>query len=485
MVVPRLTEEQLAAAREIDLLSFLSAQRPGELIRTGSNEYRTQEHGSLVIRPDYWYWNKGGVGSRSAVDYLVSVERMSFIDAARAVLSTGLAKEPVFVPFKPRQRAVTKPERPTFLLPKAAADNSNAIRYLLSRGISLSVINEAVKDGNLYESRYQGSPVCVFVGRDAEGAARFAAIRGIGTDTKKDVAASDKAYSFSLQAQSPFCKTLTVFEAPIDALSHQTLGKMQGWEQGGHRLSLAGTSHVALEAFLDRHREIRCVVLHMDGDAAGIIGARRIKHRLAEDPRFAHIKVSISPARDNKDYNEKLMRYRTDDKEPRKEVSVMQDAINEKSLSLGARVAGITANELKRVIDKLMAELEGDKLNPLNKGSELKHGKMTMKQLAKHNAGLSSIELKDPNLRLLNTVMRQNGIDFSPVKDGKGQYTLFFKGRDADALTHAFNQYTKRATERAAKPSIGATLAAMKQAAKTLAANLDKVKNKDKGAPEL
>jgi hypothetical protein len=40
--------------------------------------------------------------------------------------------------------------------------------------------------------------------------------------------------------------------------------------------------------------------------------------------------------------------------------------------------------------------------------------------------------------------MKQNGVDFAPVKDGKGKYTLFFKGRDADALTHAFTQYTKK-----------------------------------------
>ena len=452
--MPRLTEEQLTAAKEIDLLSFLSAQRPGELVRTATYEYRTTTHSSLVIRPDYWYWNKGGVGSRSAVDYLVGVERMSFIDAAREVLSTGLARELVFIPFKPRERQAAKPERPAFLLPRAAQTNDNMTKYLLSRGISFNVINEAIRDGNLYESRYQGFPVCVFVGRDPDDTARFAAIRGIGTDIKKDVAGSDKAYSFHLQAQNPWSNTLSVFEAPIDALSHQTLGELKGFEQGGHRLSLAGTSHVSLEAFLDRHREIKRVVLHMDGDAAGTTGARRIKRRLAADPRFKHIKVSVNPARGGKDYNEKLMQYRTGKEEPRKEVSVMQDAINDKSFSLGARVGKVTADELKRAVDKLMAELQSGKLNPLNKGSELKHGKMTMKQLAKHNAGLSSIELKDPNLRLLNKVMRQNGIDFSPVKDGKGQYTLFFKGKDADALTHAFSQYSKRVTERAAKPSI-------------------------------
>jgi hypothetical protein len=485
MVMPRLTEEQLAAARDVDLLSFLSARSPGELVRTGTNEYRTLAHGSLVITPRYWYWNKGGIGSASAVDYLVKMEGMGFIDAAREVLSTGLAREPVFVPFQPRQRQTAKPERPAFSLPTAAATNDNLTRYLLGRGISLNVIGEAIADGNLYEGSHRGYPVCVFVGRDVSGEARFAAIRGIGTDIKKDVAGSDKGCSFSLPAQDPFNKTLSVFEAPIDALSHQTLGEIEGWEQGGHRLSLGGITHVALEALLDRHREIRRVVLHMDGDAAGIIGARRIGQRLAKDPRFRHIKVSVNPARNGKDYNDRLMRNRMGKEELRKEVSIVQDEINDKSFTLGAQVGEVTANELRNVADRLLSELKGDRLNPMDKSAELRHGKMTMKQLAKHNAGLSSIELKDPNLRLLHKTMRRNGIDFAPVKDGKGRYTLFFKGRDADALTHALSQYTRKLTERASRPSIGATLTAMKPAAKTLAESRDKVKNLDKGERSL
>jgi hypothetical protein len=413
------------------------------------------------------------------------MEGMGFIDAAREVLSTGLAREPVFVPFQPRERRSAKPECPAFSLPPQAPSNDNLTRYLLSRGTSLNVINEAIRDGNLYEGSYRGSPVCVFVGRDAEDKARFASIRGISSDIKKDVVGSDKAYSFSLPAQDPFCHTLTVFEAPIDALSHMTLGELDGWEQGGWQLSLGGTSHVALEAFLDRHREIGRVVLHMDGDTAGIIGARRIKRRLAADPRFAHIKVSVNPARGGKDYNDRLMHYRMGKEEPRKEVPVMQDEINDKTFTLGAQVGEVTENELKNAADRLLAELKVDRLNPLNKSTEVRHGKMTMKQLAKHNAGLSSIVLKDPNLRLLSKTMKQNGIDFAPVKDGKGRYTLFFKGRDADALTHALSSYTKKVTERASKPSIGATLTAMKQAAKTLAESRDKVKNLDKGERSL
>jgi hypothetical protein len=167
----------------------------------------------------------------------------------------------------------------------------------------------------------------------------------------------------------------------------------------------------------------------------------------------------------------------------------MQDEMSEKSLTLGVRVGKTTAKELQRAIGNLLAVLKSQTSKTTNnikgKSSELKHGKQTMKELAKHNAGLTSIELKDPNLRLLHQTMKQNGVDFAPVKDGKGKYTLFFKGRDADALTHAFSAYTKKVTERANKQTIGATLVAMKKAAKTLADSRDKVKNLNKGAREI
>lgn len=161
----------------------------------------------------------------------------------------------------------------------------------------------------------------------------------------------------------------------------------------------------------------------------------------------------------------------------------MQEEINDKSVNLAVRVGSIAADEIKRGLEKVMAELNGN-VNKIqaNKSDGLKHGKQTQRQLAKHNAGLSSIELKDPNLRLLYKTMKENGVDFAPVKDGKGKYTLFFKGRDADALTHAFAKYTAIATGRDKKPSITATLAAMKEAAAKLNIGRDKVKNKEKEA---
>jgi hypothetical protein len=305
MVMPRLTDRQIEAARRMDLLSYLSAREPQELKRTRPNEYRTVTHSSLVITPDYWYWNRGGVGGPSALDYLIKIRGIPFMDAVRDILSAGPMSRPLPVPLSQRPRAA--PKRECFRQPPKEGYGRNMVRYLQERGIHPDVIRKCVSAGMLYEGRYCGEPVCVFAGRDESGRVRFAAMRGICADIKKDAAGSDKRYSFCLRSDGPDSRTLYVFEAPIDALSHATLGLAQGWERGGYRLSLGGTSHVALTAFLTRHPEIRRVVLHLDGDRAGIENARRICAMVESDPRFRHIRVSANPARGGKDYNERLI----------------------------------------------------------------------------------------------------------------------------------------------------------------------------------
>ena len=162
--------------------------------------------------------------------------------------------------------------------------------------------------GLFYESRYNNEAVCVFVGRDDTGTGRFACVRGIAGDLKKDISGSDKRFSFCYPPDQPGSRHLAVFEAPIDALSHATLQKLEGWQWNGYRLSLGGTSPVALVAFLERHPEITRVALYLDNDLAGRVNARKIKTLLKSDQRFSKIRVSVNPPRSGKDYNEKLQR---------------------------------------------------------------------------------------------------------------------------------------------------------------------------------
>lgn len=197
--------------------------------------------------------------------------------------------------------------RKAFSLPWARRCATSAVSYLQRRGISPDVISRCFRDGLFYEARHHGEPVCVFVGKDEAGKAKFACMRSIAGSLRKDVYGSDKEYSFCYPPRNPDSRHVAVFEAPIDALSHATLQELKGWKWDGYRLSLGGTSHVALTAFLKRHPEIRRVSLYMDNDLGGLKNARRIRAMLHEDQRFRHIRVGVNPPRMGKDYNEMLL----------------------------------------------------------------------------------------------------------------------------------------------------------------------------------
>ena len=218
--------------------------------------------------------------------------------------------------------------RKTFSLPWARRCATSAVSYLQRRGISPDVISRCFRDGLFYEARHHGEPVCVFVGKDEAGKAKFACMRSIAGSLRKDVYGSDKEYSFCYPPRNPDSRHVAVFEAPIDALSHATLQELKGWKWDGYRLSLGGTSHVALTAFLKRHPEIRRVSLYMDNDLGGLKNARRIKEMLHEDQRFRHIRVGVNPPRTGKDYNEMLLHVIGQMKDQQRQCRQKQAAIS-------------------------------------------------------------------------------------------------------------------------------------------------------------
>ena len=258
--MPGVTKEQIQAAREADLFTYLQFHEPGVLKRDGPN-FRHKEHDSLVYVTGkrYWYWNSRG-RSINALDYLIQIRGYGLVDAVHALVGGEIRQEPAYR--SPAEIQVSKePEKKAFSLPWARRCATAAVSYLQKRGISSEVIRQCLQAGIFYEARYHGEPVCVFVGKDDSGKAKFACMRSISGNLKKDVYGSDKGYNFCYPPQSPGSRHVAVFEAPIDALSHATLQELEGWKWNGYRLSLGGTSHVALTSFLERHPEIRRVTL--------------------------------------------------------------------------------------------------------------------------------------------------------------------------------------------------------------------------------
>ena len=309
MIKTYVTKEQIKAARDADLFVYLQNYEPGVLKRDGPN-YRHREHDSLVYVSNrrYWYWNSRGK-RLDALSYLMEIRGYSLPEAVTRL--TGEAM-PRASPYRPQEQPKTRRPAKLFLpWPKKCA--TGLFTYLRKRGISTKVIERCLELGLLYQGSYKPKKdeakyisVCVFTGTDETGKVRFACMRGIYETLKKDVYGSDKAYSFCLPPEQAHSSQVAVFEAPIDALSHATLQEIDGWKWNGYRLSLGGTSPVALTAFLERHPEIRRVTLHMDNDLGGLKNARKIRNMLRADPKYKHIRVGINPPHQGKDYNEKL-----------------------------------------------------------------------------------------------------------------------------------------------------------------------------------
>ena len=92
-----------------------------------------------------------------------------------------------------------------------------------------------------------------------------------------------------------------------------------------------------------------------------------------------------------------------------------------------------------------------------------------MKQLIGQNQGVSNIEINDPSIKDFERIARKYGVDYAVKKDRSAsppKYLIFFKGRDADALTAAFSEYTQKKVkkaDRSERPSVLAKLAQFKE----------------------
>ena len=160
-------------------------------------------------------------------------------------------------------------------------------------------------------------------------------------------------------------------------------------------------------------------------------------------------------------------------------MNALQEEITQKTLALCVEASKMTAQLLQQAMKKVLADMENHKKNP-----PLRHGKQTLRQLMKHNTGVSNIEITDQNIRAFSVTAKKYGIDFALKKDTSGdipRYLVFFKGRDADVITAAFREFSAKNLEKEKKPSIRKELDQAKQQAKAQHRQREKVKTKDRG----
>lgn len=154
----------------------------------------------------------------------------------------------------------------------------------------------------------------------------------------------------------------------------------------------------------------------------------------------------------------------------------MQEEVTGKSVALIVDGARMSEQVLEKAIN---AYLDARK----NKQPKIYHGKQSLKQLARQNAGLANIEITEKNIKAFTRVAKKYHVDFALKKDTTAEqprYLVFFKSRDADAITAAFQEFTAQKLHR--KPSIRERLAQAKVLAEKglPSLNRDKIRNKER-----
>ncbi len=295
------TKEQIASAKQIDLLSYLMQYEPNNLKKVCRGTYCTLEHDSLKISNGKWHWMSRHIGGKSALDYLVKVKGISFTEAVNLLVALSV---PVALNYTAKQKT---PKR-EFEMPLLYADIERVKAYLMNRGINEKLIDYLWDQNLLYEdaTKYHN---CVFIGRDGNGKARYGAVRGILSDFKGDVSGSDKRYSFKISVNDN-ADTVHLFEAAIDLLSYVTLEmkRQTRWQKDDY-LSLAGVYvtenkqdiPLALKAYLESHPNVKTLCLHLDNDEVGRKATEQITDSLKD--RYA---IIDQPPKSGKDYNDYL-----------------------------------------------------------------------------------------------------------------------------------------------------------------------------------
>lgn len=139
----------------------------------------------------------------------------------------------------------------------------------------------------------------------------------------------------------------------------------------------------------------------------------------------------------------------------------MQEEVENRSVNLAITTTKLTARAICSGIRKYLqhrgkiktrkaADKAAKKADPI-------HGKQTVKQLIRQNQGVSSVDIAKSGIRDFEWIAGRYGIDFAVTKDKSVQpprYTVFFKAKDADALTLVYKAYSVKIMKKGSRPSV-------------------------------
>lgn len=149
--MPGVTEQEIAQAKQMNLYQYMQLCEPDNFKPEGPGQFRHKGHSSLTFAEDgSWTYFKTKATGRTALNYLIAVEGVSFVEAVREINRIQGGVRPSFQPVKaPPPPAEKKPAK-EFRLPKPDKNNYAATAYLRKRCIHPNVLTVCKQKKILY-----------------------------------------------------------------------------------------------------------------------------------------------------------------------------------------------------------------------------------------------------------------------------------------------------------------------------------------------
>ena len=133
----------------------------------------------------------------------------------------------------------------------------------------------------------------------------------------------------------------------------------------------------------------------------------------------------------------------------------MQEEIENRTVNLAISTTKLTARGIIRLAAKGLAYIKRKSREAALK-NEKPDGRQTLQQLIGQNQGVTNIDISQTDLKGFEKYARKYGVDYAITKDKSvfpPKYLVFFKARDADAMTAAFNAYSAEVLAKSKRPS--------------------------------
>lgn len=150
----------------------------------------------------------------------------------------------------------------------------------------------------------------------------------------------------------------------------------------------------------------------------------------------------------------------------------MQEEVENRTVNLAISTTKLTARGILRLALKGLAYIRRKSQESAMKKPV---GKQTIQELIGQNQGVTNIDIAQTDLKGFEKYARKYGVDYAIIKDKSvlpPKYLVFFKARDTDAMTAAFNAYSAEILTRNKRPSVLKTLHKLMDAARDIPAKV-------------